>query len=331
MASSIRVLSVILATASGISFGYGLAIRPDLAPQTLGAALPSPPDWATPITVSVLPEWRHSAPPPAEPVSVWNTRQDPSAFTGLMDVFVTVASNDPVACGSRRRASLILRCLDDRTSALIGHDCETPPIEQDGWPIELRLDDGPIVDARWLPDARGETFGQWTYREARTFIETLIPSETLHVRFDDIHGVTSEMSFPIWGLEEALEPLQHSCGWSERAPWLAPEPQRNSPAATSALTPTEPTEEAAGSEPSQAAGRPEEARVTTSERNDIDATAMLDQQVLHRPRRQSAALGPSPGASTGADRTTGDGTAGPPTQLSGARWLSSGSGDRTPQ
>lgn len=291
-----------------------------------------------PITVSVLPDWPHSPPTVPDMAPVWTVRQDPSAFTGLMDVFVTVASDDPVACGSRRRASLILRCLDDRTSALIGHDCETPPSGADGWPIELRLDDGPIAQADWLPDARGETFGQWTYRDARTFMETLIPSERLHVRFADLHGVTSEMSFPVGGLAEALEPLRQACGWSERPPWMAPEAGEDPVIATSAASPPGGTDTAAKTRPgpSQAAGQPWDRATDRPIETAGPTAAPPDRLVLHDPDRPSVATGPladpdrRPRAidPMPADRLTGDGTAGARSDMSGARWLSSGSANR---
>ncbi|MEM8824031.1 MAG: hypothetical protein AAGF30_10515, partial [Pseudomonadota bacterium] len=171
MGALVRVLAVLIAVLSGMAIGYRLA-RPDMhkdigrsieQPLEPAAAAPAidvpsraaiqgplprtedtPPDHQPPLTtsiaVSVLP------PPPA-----WHVRQDASGFNGSTDVFVSVTSDDPVACGTRRRAALILRCLDDRTSVLIGHGCNTPARGPDRWPIDLRLDDGSITQTDWRP------------------------------------------------------------------------------------------------------------------------------------------------------------------------------------
>lgn len=243
MAFPIRAFAIVLAALSGGLIGYDLASR-DRADTGRAPVQGPPPPSAESERVVTTPGTaraqvveaprRPVAPrplvPPSPPDSMptrvpstngpaWRIRQEASAVAGLTNVFLSVPSRDPVSCGTRRRATLILRCLDDRTTALIGHDCETPFRGGRSWPVAWQLDDLPVTDSHWLPDARGETFGRWTYREARTFIEALMAGETLRVRFDDAAGVTSEMSFPIAGLDRALPPLRAACGWSERAPW----------------------------------------------------------------------------------------------------------------
>lgn len=149
----------------------------------------------------------------------WQVEDSASAFGDARNVFLSVASDGPTTCGPRGRASLILRCLDDRTAAYVIHDCSTPRIGDDGWAADLRIGDDPVTRARMTPTADGTGFGHFDYQSARTLIEDLLDHDSLHLRFADIEGQSSELRFPVAGLAQALPALRQACGWSPVAPW----------------------------------------------------------------------------------------------------------------
>ncbi|GIT89885.1 hypothetical protein JANAI62_06310 [Jannaschia pagri] len=151
--------------------------------------------------------------------ATWRQETEAQPFGPSQDVFLSVPSLGVSSCGLRRRATLILRCLRDRTAALVIHDCATPLIGNEGWAVDLRLDDGPVERARLRPTHMGDGFGHFTYQPARILIERLETAEHLHLQFADIEGVNATLSFPVAGLSDVVVPLKQACSWSEQPPW----------------------------------------------------------------------------------------------------------------
>ncbi|MEM7711303.1 MAG: type VI secretion system-associated protein TagO [Pseudomonadota bacterium] len=252
MAILTRTLSLVLALLSGGLLGYGVArLSPSETPAPSVASVPrapvqgppAPADLDRSIAIGAAqrppgspesnpslpsdPTARASAP---ERTSAWTIRQDASAITGLTDVFVSLESDDAIACGGRP-AVLLLRCLNGQMTALIGHGCQIPADGNRTWPVDLRMDDTPTERQFWLPDASGETLGRWNDREARAFIDPLLSADMLHVRFQDGQDAASEMSFSLVGLDEVLPRLRTACAWRDGAPWSMPQPNRDVPLA----------------------------------------------------------------------------------------------------
>ncbi|WP_055085043.1 type VI secretion system-associated protein TagO [Jannaschia donghaensis] len=209
-----RLVAFLGAASSGATIGYSLADRPP-APIVLTQAddvvLPDVP--VIPVETPV---------PRADP---WTLRQEAAVFDDLTNVYLSVPSDAPLACGPRRRASLLLRCLEDRTAVYIAHDCATPAGDLDGWSVDLRLDDHPVEQMWMQVDSRGEAFGLWDYQQARVFIERLLMSDTLHLRFAEAGGLISEMAFPVSDLTGHVDVLTQACNWSDVPPWeIGPQP-----------------------------------------------------------------------------------------------------------
>lgn len=211
----------LLAVASGIAVGYDLPrfshgsgdvvmapARP--APLDISVRRPSAllEDMEAPVAVSDTP-WRPS----------WTMRSEQSPFSGRTNVYLSTASDGPLRCGPRRRATLMLRCQEDATTAYVAHDCDTPTLDDEGWHMELVIDDGPLEPLQLQSDDRGEALGFWTYREARPFIERLMDARQLHLRFTDLRGRQNEMSFDLEGLGDEIGALRQACGWSAIPPW----------------------------------------------------------------------------------------------------------------
>lgn len=224
MIAPLRIFAVLIAAASGIAIGYGVTdmtgsgipegtaettvFRDNLPPPVLAIARP------VVARAEIVPQHNVAAVRPR-----WTLRQDAAVFDDLTNIYVSVPSIAPLRCGPRRRATLMLRCLEDRTAVYIAHDCPTPPGDPAGWQVDLRLDDGPVQTVAMEIDSLGEAIGHWDYPAARTFIEALLPVEDLAVRFTDATGQRSEMTFPVAGLAPHLDRLSAACHWSPTPPW----------------------------------------------------------------------------------------------------------------
>ncbi|MGC1260390.1 MAG: hypothetical protein WA873_06965, partial [Jannaschia helgolandensis] len=126
-----RAAAYLVATLSGASLGYSIsggggdgAVPRNTMPSTLPVGTP-------PVTPVATPETMSDGPPPttvqttAAPdgdtfdTSGWTLRSEVSDFDNLTNVFLSVSSDRPLPCGPRRRATLMLRCLQDRTAVYI--------------------------------------------------------------------------------------------------------------------------------------------------------------------------------------------------------------------
>ncbi|SFI89615.1 type VI secretion system-associated protein TagO [Jannaschia pohangensis] len=217
MPSIPRPLIYLTAALSGIAVGYSLpsdAPETDVPPRVVRDVAPPAPPMPVALTVGDADVVEDE---PAGPA--WVLRTEPAAFDDLTNVYLSVPSDQPLRCGPRRRASLMLRCLEDRTAIYIAHDCATPPMDPEGWDVDLRFDQNAVQNVDLPVDSHGEAFGHWTYREARTLMEELLSAQTLSVRFTDLTGTESQMSFPVASLAEPLETLKQACHWSAVPPW----------------------------------------------------------------------------------------------------------------
>ncbi|WGH79369.1 hypothetical protein [Jannaschia ovalis] len=224
----VRGLALVVALCSGWLLAHHFALSAARAAQPVPApqAPPATPRPPSPISAP-RPALRQPPPAPApvpNPVALrppgWRVLEEAAAFSGLCNVFLSVPSGAPLTCGPRRRATLFLRCLEDRTAAYVAHDCQTPG-GAEGWPVGLRLDAGEPRVAMLDVDRRGEAFGHWDYRGAREFIESLLGAERLHLRFTDGSGTTERVTFPVADLAAPLARLAAACHWSEVPPWAA--------------------------------------------------------------------------------------------------------------
>ncbi|CUH39788.1 hypothetical protein JSE7799_02516 [Jannaschia seosinensis] len=213
MSAQIRVFACILAALSGISIGYSLPRDADDPTTALAEAAPVSRETRTETAVPAKPE------PPmtqATPTRIgWTLRTEPSERPDLTNVYLSVSSDEPLQCGPRRRATLLLRCFENRTAIYVAHDCATPPSDSGDWPVKVQIDDGASRSVRMTVDSRGEAFGHWNTQSARPLIETLTNAQSLHVRFADATGLPNDLRFPIIDLAAPLSTLREACHWTD--------------------------------------------------------------------------------------------------------------------
>lgn len=224
----VRIFAFAATAVSGIAAGYGLVDRPP--PQiSITEAKPAALRPSEPVIPALIAEQVPDPVADIEETTRWTLLQENGAFDDLTNVYLSVPSDAPLSCGARRRASLMLRCLEDRTSIYVAHDCATPPIHSGDWDVDLRLDQNPVETRQMQVDSRGEALGHWEYQDARILIERLTTADRLHMRFTDDEGVATALQFPVAGLSDHLETLRTACHWSDVPPWeVGPHPAKKS-------------------------------------------------------------------------------------------------------
>lgn len=140
----------------------------------------------------------------------WRYTDETSALDDRKDVWLNVTSKNTEgnAIGSPTRATLWVRCMENRTNLLIGFERYTT----DDQSVKFRLDDGPI-QKQWMEIMRGgDGIGIWSGSRAIPFIKSMFGKETMVIAYDTYTGPV-EFTFDISGLRERIEPLASACNW----------------------------------------------------------------------------------------------------------------------
>ncbi len=140
----------------------------------------------------------------------WQYTDETSALDSRKDVWLSLISNNTEgnSIGSPIRATLWVRCMQNKTNLLIGFDRYTT----DNQNIKYKLDDGP-VQKQWMETMNGgDGIGIWSGSRAIPFIKKMFSKDNLVVSYNTYTGPV-EFSFDISGLRERIDPLATACQW----------------------------------------------------------------------------------------------------------------------
>lgn len=146
----------------------------------------------------------------------WSVRTETSKMADTWDVFLTLGSENLVKCrsfGGRSEMRLVLRCMENTTSAFMVGDCHFASGFQGYGRVTYRVDKKKARTVSMDASTDNEALGLWRGRTAIPFIKQLIGGETLLMRATPFNESPIEVEFDIRGLEEAVKPLRESCGW----------------------------------------------------------------------------------------------------------------------
>lgn len=141
----------------------------------------------------------------------WRYSDEISALDNRKDVWLSVISEntEPNSIGSPIRATLWLRCMENRTNFLIGFDRYTTENQS----VKYKIDDG-NVETQWMETVRGgDGIGIWSGSKAIPFIRKILDKESVVISYRTYTGPV-EFLFDISGLRERIEPLSKECGWT---------------------------------------------------------------------------------------------------------------------
>lgn len=141
----------------------------------------------------------------------WRYSDETSALDNRKDVWLSLQSQNTEgnSIGSPIRATLWLRCMENRTNVLIGFDRYTTENQS----VRYRLDDG-NVQTQWMETMRGgDGIGIWSGSRAIPFIRGMLDKNEMAIGYDTYTGPV-EFVFNISGLRGRINVLADECGWS---------------------------------------------------------------------------------------------------------------------
>lgn len=141
----------------------------------------------------------------------WRYSEEKSALDNRKDIWLSVISENTQAnsIGSPIRATLWVRCMENKTNVLIGFDRYTT----DNQSVRYKLDDG-SVQKQWMETMRGrDGIGIWSGGRAIPFTKKMFGKERLVIAYDTYTGPV-EFTFDISGLRDRIDPLADECSWS---------------------------------------------------------------------------------------------------------------------
>lgn len=140
----------------------------------------------------------------------WRYSDDVSALDNRKDVWLSVSSKNTEgnSIGSPIRATLWVRCMENKTNVLIGFDRYTTENQN----VKYKLDDEP-VQKQWMETMRGgDGIGIWSGARAIPFIRKMFGKESLVIAYDTYTGPV-EFTFDISGLRARIDALAKGCEW----------------------------------------------------------------------------------------------------------------------
>lgn len=141
----------------------------------------------------------------------WRYSEDRSALDNRKDVWLSVSSKNTEgnSIGSPIRATLWLRCMENKTNVVIGFDLYTT----DNQNVKYKFDDG-AVQKQWMEVMRGgDGVGIWSGARAIPFIRKMFDKQKMVVAYKT-YSRSVEFTFDISGLRSRIEPLAEQCEWT---------------------------------------------------------------------------------------------------------------------
>jgi type VI secretion system protein VasI len=109
-------------------------------------------------------------------------------------------------------AALVVRCAEKTTSIYVvysGLASNTRALT----PIRYRVGDQPPQSSAWAGSQDYKSYGLWKSEQAVPFIKQMLKAPDFFVRGETESFGTTEASFKLEGLEEAVKPVRETCKW----------------------------------------------------------------------------------------------------------------------
>lgn len=143
----------------------------------------------------------------------WHIEREQNDLTDLTDIYLSVSANEPMQCGYERvRPKLYLRCMDNTTAVLLATNCFMADIQGYG-KIRYRVDQQKMRTRRFTESTDNMALGLFNWKRSTPFLRDLMGGDKLIMEFTPFNDSPKQVSFDIYGVENALKPLRQACGW----------------------------------------------------------------------------------------------------------------------
>lgn len=145
----------------------------------------------------------------------WSLSKKKSEFKDTTDVFLSVETEEPLTCGmfDKSRAVLLLRCMENTTSAMLITSCHLASGFQGYGDIEYRVDEKPSRKKSFEASTDNTSLGLWSGGSAIPFIKELLGGKEIIMRFTPFSESPTTAKFDISGLDKNISALSDACGW----------------------------------------------------------------------------------------------------------------------
>ena len=144
----------------------------------------------------------------------WRKRVEVSGMTDETNVFLSVESDNLIACGIYRshRPILVVRCMEDTTALIISTSCFVSDIQGYG-NVLYRLDKDRAVTKKFRASTNNEALGLWRGSRSIPVIKSMLGHKTMLVRFTPFNESPKEVAFNVTGLDSEIGDLREACNW----------------------------------------------------------------------------------------------------------------------
>jgi type VI secretion system protein VasI len=123
----------------------------------------------------------------------------------------TVASISRIH-GPAQRAALIIRCRESKTDLFVVYSDVVDGMEH-SIRVQYRIGNRPIKSESWGISQDCTSYGTWQTPATIPFIKSLLYADDFYVRGNAGSMGTSEASFKLVGIQEAIAPVRNACHW----------------------------------------------------------------------------------------------------------------------
>lgn len=145
----------------------------------------------------------------------WGISVDQSPLTDDKTVILRVTSENTIRgrYGSSGRGFLLIRCMENTTSAYIGFNDQFMSDIQGYGRVEYRIDDDTMRRINMSASTDNMVLGLWNGGRSIPWVKQLIGHDQLIVRATPFNESASTMTFDISGLDQAITELRQTCSW----------------------------------------------------------------------------------------------------------------------
>jgi type VI secretion system protein VasI len=151
---------------------------------------------------------------PVKPMGKWAVSTEKSPIDDTTNVFLSLASSEDISArfGGPGPMRVFLQCRENKTLIYFTFNGHFMSDHQHG-KVTYRLDDAPSGTINMQESTDHEALGLWNGRASIPFVKKMFGHDTLLIRATPFSESPVTATFPITGLENAIEPLRKSCGW----------------------------------------------------------------------------------------------------------------------
>lgn len=147
--------------------------------------------------------------------SKWSVREEQSKIDDSRNVFLQVASIEPVVNQYRQSepAFLTITCRQKTTDLFISFAGHFMSDLNGSGRVTTRVDKLPAKAISMRESNDHKALGLWDGGSSIPFIKTLLTGDVLYVRAVPYSASAVEIEFPISGIADAIKPLREACKW----------------------------------------------------------------------------------------------------------------------